>query len=96
MTNQVDYTPLSKENLEILAPFDADAAYELYQREEHESGYQAYQDFLDEQDAQDETCIPEEGICFCGLCLDDRLENPEPEPTQVWYTESPCGHNGWE
>lgn len=29
--------------------------------------------------------------CHCG---DEDYE--ETEPQQVWFTESPCGHNGWE
>ena len=93
MVDSTDYTLLSIENLEILASFDDDAAYEIHMREEHELNQGV---FLEHLEVQDENCNPEKGICYCGLCIDDRLENDDSEPTQVWFTESPGGHNGWE
>ncbi|KKR71180.1 MAG: hypothetical protein UU12_C0006G0009 [Candidatus Woesebacteria bacterium GW2011_GWA2_40_7b] len=32
-------------------------------------------------------------LCHCG---DEAYEHDEDEPRQVWFTESPGGHNGWE
>ena len=78
----INYKALSIEELEALAHDDPNAAYELYQRELDDS----YPD-----------CEPEKNICYCGFCLDPNDEDEDDyQPTQVWFTEAPGGHNGWE
>ena len=36
------------------------------------------------------------GECMLCHCGDEAYEHDQDEPHQVWFTESPGGHNGWE
>jgi len=79
-----DYSTLSIDELNILALSDISAAWEIVRREKEV-----------EFDCWEEDCDPGKGICYCGFCFDPNDEE-DYQPTQVWFTESPCGHNGWE
>jgi len=100
-----DFSPYSAEVLVALAPDYIFAAWEIGNRERATLWLEvvaeeniAWDQHRSEQEGSDTypNCDPEKGICYCGYCIDNRLENPDPEPTQVWFTESPGGHNGWE
>jgi hypothetical protein len=70
-----------------------DAAWELYDREQAEIAA-ADEKAADEKAAEsDQWPVCDSNTCYCGFCHE---EEDDYQPSQVWYTEPPCGHNSWE